>query len=65
MVVCSCHGVNDRTVAAVIACGADTVEEIAARCTAGGRCGGCWPELQRLLADQAWRDACRDTRAAI
>ena len=50
MVVCSCRVVTDRTVEAAIAAGADTVEDIAAACAAGGRCGGCWPELERLLA---------------
>jgi bacterioferritin-associated ferredoxin len=41
--------VSDRTIDAVIAAGAPTIEQISARCGAGGRCGGCWPELQRLL----------------
>ena len=51
MYVCSCRAVTDRTVDAAIASGADTVEEIARRCGAGARCGGCWPELERLLAE--------------
>lgn len=49
MIVCSCRAVSDRTVATAIAAGATTVDEISARCGAGGRCGGCWPELDRLL----------------
>jgi len=49
MFVCSCRAVTDRTVDAAIASGASSIEEIATRCGAGGRCGGCWPELERLL----------------
>jgi bacterioferritin-associated ferredoxin len=47
--VCSCRAVTDRTVDATIVSGASTIEEVARRCGAGGRCGGCWPELQRLI----------------
>jgi len=53
MIVCSCRSVNDSTVRAAIASGADSLEEIEMRCTAGGRCGGGWPELERLLARHA------------
>lgn len=49
MNVCSCHAVTDRTIDAAIASGASTVGEVIQRCSAGGRCGGCWPALQRLL----------------
>jgi bacterioferritin-associated ferredoxin len=47
--VCSCLAVTHRTIGAAVAAGARTVEEVVARCEAGGRCGGCWPELQRLV----------------
>jgi bacterioferritin-associated ferredoxin len=49
VVVCSCRVISDRTVRAAIANGADTVELIISSCKAGGRCGGCWPELERLI----------------
>jgi len=65
MYVCSCRAVTDRTVQAAVAAGAHDVEEIADRCGAGSRCGGCWPELERLLAEQRERDAQRDTRIAV
>ena len=51
MVICSCRAVNDRTVHAVIDDGATTVQDVAARCGAGTDCGGCWPELEHLLAE--------------
>lgn len=50
MYVCSCKAVTDRTIDAAIAAGARTPREIAERCRAGSRCGGCWPELERMLA---------------
>lgn len=49
MYVCSCCAVTDRTVRVAIASGASTVDEVRGRCWAGGGCGGCWPELQRLI----------------
>lgn len=51
MIVCSCRAVSDRTVEAAVASGASSVSEVAARCGAGSRCGGCWPELDRLLEE--------------
>jgi bacterioferritin-associated ferredoxin len=65
MYVCSCRGITDGTVAVAIASGAQTVEEVAGRCGAGARCGGCWPELERLLGEHAARDGQRDTRVAV
>lgn len=50
MYVCSCRGVTDQTVWATIISGASCVDEIAARCGAGSRCGACHPLLERLLA---------------
>ena len=51
MVICSCRAVTDRAVLDAIEAGATTIDELARTCAAGGRCGGCWPELQRLLAE--------------
>lgn len=49
VIVCSCQVVSDRTVQAAVASGATTIEEVAARCGAGARCGGCWPALRELI----------------
>jgi bacterioferritin-associated ferredoxin len=51
MFVCSCRAITDRTVDAAIASGAESVRDVAERCGAGSRCGGCWPELERLLRE--------------
>lgn len=53
MYVCSCRGVTDHKVLAAIAAGAHSTHDIARDCGAGAHCGGCWPELQRLLAEHA------------
>lgn len=55
MVVCSCRAVNDRTVLAAIAAGATTVEAVSSHCSAASDCGGCWPTLERLIAEHADR----------
>ena len=59
MYVCSCKAVTDRTVQAAIASGARTIEQVAERCGAGGRCGGCWPVLTELLEASAANDDAR------
>jgi bacterioferritin-associated ferredoxin len=51
MVVCSCRAVTDREIRAAIDAGACTTEALGAACGAGGRCGGCWPTLRRLIDD--------------
>jgi len=64
VIVCSCRAVSQRTVDAVLASGASTVDDIADRCGAGGACGGCWPELERLLEARVQIRAGRRTDAA-
>ncbi len=49
MMVCHCRGVNDRRIRAEIARGAVTAEQIAVRCGAGSRCGGCIDTVRDLL----------------
>lgn len=51
MFVCHCRAVTDRTIAACVAGGARTLDEVAERCGAGGRCGGCRPVVAELLGD--------------
>jgi bacterioferritin-associated ferredoxin len=53
MVVCSCRAVTDRAVRAAVEQGATSVEEITEQCNAASDCGGCWPELERLIASHA------------
>ena len=52
MIVCHCRVVSDRDVRAAIEQGAGDLCGVAAACGAGSRCGGCLPELRRMLADR-------------
>ena len=51
MVICQCEAVNDRQIVAEIVAGALDVEDVAARCGAGARCGGCRPTIETLLVE--------------
>ena len=51
MRVCHCKGVSDRQIRSAISAGARSAVEIAAQCRAGTGCGGCLPEVCRLLDD--------------
>jgi bacterioferritin-associated ferredoxin len=47
--VCHCRAVTDRVIRAQIEAGACHEQELAERCGAGSGCGGCRPNLRRLL----------------
>lgn len=47
--VCLCEGVSERKIRRAIADGADTIDEIGARCGAGTNCFGCHPTLEDVL----------------
>lgn len=53
MVVCHCEVVTDADVRAVIAGGAGDVDQVTDGCGAAGRCGGCVPAVEDLLAEAA------------
>jgi bacterioferritin-associated ferredoxin len=47
--VCLCNGITSHVVAAAIANGASTTNQIAAACGAGAECGRCRRTLRLLL----------------
>ena len=51
MWVCHCKGVTDGQIRSAIDAGAHTLLEIGSTCRAGTGCGGCVPEVCRLLDD--------------
>lgn len=51
MLICQCEAINDRRISDEIAAGALDVDALAERCGVGGRCGGCLPTIEALLAD--------------
>lgn len=48
MVICSCHRVSDRQVAATVASGAARVGQVVRGTKAGTDCAGCLPALREL-----------------
>jgi len=64
MRVCHCRGVSDGQIRLAIDAGARTQVEISAHCRAGTGCGGCLPEVCRLLDDHltslAYYEGCGD-----
>ena len=51
MYICHCRAVTDRTIEAAVASGARSIDDLARKCGAGSRCGGCWPALREFLGD--------------
>jgi bacterioferritin-associated ferredoxin len=49
VVVCHCTAVNDARLRAEIAAGAVDAEDLAERCGAGSRCGGCYETVVEIL----------------
>jgi len=69
MWVCHCKGVTDRQIRSAISAGARTPVEIGTYCRAGTGCGGCLPEVCRLLDDtltsMAYYASCGDCPLAL
>jgi bacterioferritin-associated ferredoxin len=53
VIVCVCRAVCERHLRAVIAQGAMTAAEVEAACGAGGDCGTCRPDVERLIEQAA------------
>jgi len=56
VIVCHCHGLNDRDLQARIEQGARAEAMLAQECGAGARCGGCLPAVRRLLDEHCAPD---------
>ena len=70
MIVCNCRVVSDREVHGAISRGATDLCGVAEQCDAAGtRCGGCLPEMRRILADKGLPTdvglTARDVRARL
>lgn len=53
MLVCHCNGVTERRVRSAVRAGACTLRDVARSCGAGASCGGCRPEIGRILRQEA------------
>lgn len=49
VIVCHCFGVSDRRIHAEAGLGASDLDDITARCGAGGDCGGCADLIEDIL----------------
>ena len=49
MIVCICRGVCDRHLEALVASGAHTLQQVEQACGAGGDCGSCRDEVERII----------------
>lgn len=52
MFVCLCLGVTDREIDAALVAGARAVDQVGRFCGAGTCCGGCRPEIARMIAER-------------
>lgn len=52
MLICHCNGVTDRRVRSAVQAGACTLRDVARSCGAGAGCGGCRPEIGRILRQE-------------
>jgi bacterioferritin-associated ferredoxin len=57
VLVCLCRAVSHRSVLNVIQDGAGTVEEVTARCGAGGDCGACRPMIAKMIRETRVADS--------
>lgn len=63
MRVCHCTDVSDREITSLAREGVTDVEAIGRFCRAGTQCGGCRPEIARLICAEVAVDVC-STRSA-
>ncbi len=60
--VCACHGVGAKAIAAAIGAGCASVEAIGETLKAGSNCGSCRSEIRRMLHDRSDPERSRDRR---
>ena len=63
MIVCVCRAVCDRKLRTLVDQGVDTVEKIERACGAGGDCGTCRGEVEKII-EIATRPAALASKAA-
>ena len=51
MIICLCHGINDRQVRDVMQSGAKTLGEISKACRAGSDCGTCCTTIRSIMQE--------------
>lgn len=64
MIVCVCEGISERSVREVVRAGARSLDEVAAACGAGTKCGSCHLSLRRLVCLAMDETSCASRSAA-
>jgi assimilatory nitrate reductase catalytic subunit len=49
MIVCVCKAVCERELEQLVEAGAESPEQIERHCGAGGDCGSCRPDIERII----------------
>ncbi|MGK2929329.1 MAG: (2Fe-2S)-binding protein [Acidimicrobiales bacterium] len=55
MIVCHCNVVRAEEIRTEVRLGASCPDEVAARCGAGARCGGCRFAIEDVIVDELTR----------
>ena len=50
--ICSCFGISEEEIRTAVKNGAKTVEAVGEATSAGTGCGGCIPEIQRIIDEE-------------
>ncbi len=58
MIVCVCHNVNERQIAACANSGVRTIKQLCSQTRAGTRCGKCLCEARRVLLESVGHSEC-------
>ena len=57
VIVCHCHGVSERAIRQKVREGACSLRQVARASGAGRMCGGCRPEVRRILEEEKAENA--------
>lgn len=64
MFVCLCHGVSDKKIKSLIESGANTIQELQAKCKAGANCGMCLFQVKEIFEEARNGNATGDWKKA-
>jgi bacterioferritin-associated ferredoxin len=53
VIICSCHGVNDRALDTIVDAGAQTLRQVGDACGAGTDCGACCLDIMKRLKQRS------------
>jgi len=57
MIVCLCHGVDEREIEELVAQGADSLVSVGRACGAGTDCGACRGQIENIIEEACEAEA--------